>query len=137
MKFLRIRKELTDSDEISNSQALLIGVAQSAALFPGISRFGITMSAGLARGLSHAAASDFAFLIAAPVIFGAGILKLPKLFDPEIQHILGPVIVGSIISALCTYVSIAFLVRWFRTHTLYPFAFYCLIVGAISFWKFS
>jgi len=133
----RIKKELTDSDEISNSQALLIGIAQSTALFPGISRFGITMSAGLARGLSHTAASDFAFLIAAPVIFGAGILKLPKLFDPEIQQILGPVIVGSIISALCTYVSIAFLVRWFKTHTLYPFAFYCLIIGALSFWKFS
>ena len=136
-KKYRIKRELIDSEEISNSQALLIGVAQSAALFPGISRFGITMSAGLARGLSHAAASDFAFLIAAPVIFGAGILKLPKLFDPEIEHILGPVIVGSIISAICTYISIAFLVRWFKTHTLYPFAIYCLIIGGLSIWKFS
>jgi len=136
-KKYRIRQELMDSEEISNSQALLIGVAQSAALFPGISRFGVTMSAGLARGLSHAAASDFAFLIAAPVIFGAGILKLPKLFDPEIAHILGPVIVGSIISAICTYISIAFLVKWFKTHTLYPFAIYCLVVGALSFWEFS
>ena len=133
----RIKKELSNSDEIGNSQALLIGVAQSAALFPGISRFGITMSAGLARGLSHSAASDFAFLIATPVIFGAGILKLPKLFNPEISHILGPVIVGSVVSAICTYLSIAFLVKWFKTHTLYPFAAYCLIVGAISFWRFA
>ena len=133
----RIKKELSNSDEIGNSQALLIGVAQSAALFPGISRFGITMSAGLARGLSHSAASDFAFLIATPVIFGAGILKLPKLFNPEISHILGPVIVGSAVSAICTYLSIAFLVKWFKTHTLYPFAAYCLIVGAISFWRFA
>ena len=133
----RIKKELSNSDEIGNSQALLIGVAQSAALFPGISRFGITMSAGLARGLSHSAASDFAFLIATPVIFGAGILKLPKLFNPEISHILGPVIVGSVVSAICTYLSIAFLVKWFKTHTLFPFAVYCLIVGAISFWRFA
>lgn len=133
----RIKKELSNSDEIGHSQALLIGVAQSAALFPGISRFGITMSAGLARGLSHSAASDFAFLIATPVIFGAGILKLPKLFNPEISHILGPVIVGCVVSAICTYLSIAFLVKWFRTHTLYPFAVYCLIVGAISFWRFA
>ena len=136
-KRFRINKELADSEEISNGQALLIGVAQSAALFPGISRFGITMSAGLARGLSHSAASDFAFLIATPVIFGAGILKLPKLFDPEISHILGPVIVGSIVSAVCTYLSIAFLVRWFKTHTLYPFAFYCVVIGALSLWRFA
>lgn len=136
-KRFRIKKELADSEEIGNGQAFLIGVAQSAALFPGISRFGITMSAGLARGLSHSAASDFAFLIATPVIFGAGILKLPKLFDPEISHILGPVIVGSLVSALCTYLSIAFLVRWFKTHTLYPFAIYCVMVGALSLWRFS
>ena len=136
-KKYRIKRELPDSEEIGNRQALLIGVAQSAALFPGISRFGITMSAGLARGLSHSAASDFAFLIATPVIFGAGLLKLPKLFDPEISHIIGPVIVGAIVSAICTYISIAFLVKWFKTHTLYPFAIYCLIVGALSFWRFA
>jgi len=136
-KKYRIKRELPDSEEIGNGQALLIGVAQSVALFPGISRFGITMSAGLARGLSHSAASDFAFLIATPVIFGAGLLKLPKLFDPEISHIIGPVIVGAIVSAICTYISIAFLVKWFKTHTLYPFAIYCLIVGALSIWRFA
>ena len=136
-KKYRIKRELPDSEEIGNGQALLIGVAQSAALFPGISRFGITMSAGLARGLSHSAASDFAFLIATPVIFGAGLLKLPKLFDPEISHIIGPVIVGAIVSAICTYISIAFLVKWFKTHTLYPFAIYCLIVGSLSIWRFA
>ena len=136
-KKYRIKRELPDSEEIGNGQALLIGVAQSAALFPGISRFGITMSAGLARGLSHSAASDFAFLIATPVIFGAGLLKLPKLFDPEISHIIGPVIVGAIVSAICTYISIAFLVKWFKTHALYPFAIYCLIVGALSIWRFA
>ncbi len=136
-KKYRIKRELPDSEEIGNGQALLIGVAQSAALFPGISRFGITMSAGLARGLSHSAASDFAFLIATPVIFGAGLLKLPKLFDPEISHIIGPVLVGAIVSAICTYISIALLVKWFKTHTLYPFAIYCLIVGALSFWRFA
>ena len=135
------RKTLTDSDEtlihrISFQNAFTIGVAQSAALFPGISRFGVTMGAGLNRGLSHSAASDFAFLLATPVILGAGLLKIPDLFNPEISHILGPVIVGSIIAALGTYISVKILVKWFKNHTLYPFAIYCLIIGIISMVKF-
>lgn len=135
------RKTVTDSDEtlihrISFQNAFTIGVAQSAALLPGISRFGVTMGAGLNRGLSHSAASDFAFLLATPVILGAGLLKIPDLFHPEISHILGPVIVGSIIAALGTYISVKILVKWFKNHTLYPFAIYCLIIGIISMVKF-
>jgi len=135
------KQTLTDSDEtlvhqISFKSAFTIGVAQSTALFPGISRFGVTMGAGLNRGLSHTAASDFAFLLATPVILGAGILKIPDLFNPEISHILGPVIVGSIVAALGTYISVKILVKWFKHHTLYPFAFYCLFIGAISVIKF-
>ena len=135
------RKTVTDSDEslihrISFKNAFTIGVAQSAALFPGISRFGITMGAGLNRGLSHSAASDFAFLLATPVILGAGLLKIPDLFNPKISHILGPVIVGSIIAALGTYISVKILVNWFKHHTLYPFAIYCLVIGIISMVKF-
>ena len=135
------RKTLTDSDEtlihrISFKSAFTIGVAQSTALFPGISRFGVTMGAGLNRGLSHSAASDFAFLLATPVILGAGLLKIPDLFNPEISHILGPVLVGSIIAALGTYISVKILVNWFKSHTLYPFAIYCLLIGIISMVKF-
>ena len=135
------RKTVTDSDEslihrISFKNAFTISVAQSAALFPGISRFGITMGSGLNRGLSHSAASDFAFLLATPVILGAGLLKIPDLFNPEISHILGPVIVGSIIAALGTYISVKILVNWFKHHTLYPFAIYCLVIGIISMVKF-
>jgi len=134
-------KTLNDSDEtlvhqISFKSALTIGLAQSAALFPGISRFGVTMGAGLNRGLSHSAASDFAFLLATPVILGAGLLKIPDLFNPEISHIIGPVIVGSIIAAFATYISVKVLVKWFKHHTLYPFAIYCLFVGLISAVKF-
>jgi len=134
-------KTLIDSDEtlvhqISFKNALTIGVAQSAALFPGISRFGVTMGAGLNRGLSHSAASDFAFLLATPVILGAGLLKIPDLFNPEISHIIGPVIVGSIVAVFGTYISVKILVKWFKHHTLYPFAIYCLFVGLISAVKF-
>jgi len=122
--------------QISFKNAITIGVAQSAALFPGISRFGITMGAGLSRGLSHTAASDFAFLLATPVILGAGILKIPDLFNPEINHILGPVVIGSVVAAFGTYLSVKILVKWFQHHTLYPFAIYCLLVGIVSVVKF-
>jgi len=135
------RKTTSDSDEtlahqISFKNAITIGVVQSAALFPGISRFGITMGAGLSRGLSHTAASDFAFLLATPVILGAGILKIPDLFNPEINHILGPVVLGSVVAAFGTYLSVKILVKWFQHHTLYPFAIYCLLVGIVSVVKF-
>ncbi len=124
------------SHHISVPVAITVGFGQSLALFAGISRFGITISAGLLRKMNHTAAADFAFLLALPVIAGASVLKLPELFTPELSHLAGPVIVGSVISFICTYISIKFLVNWFKTKTLYPFAIYCLLVGGISVVKF-
>lgn len=122
---------------VSKSSALFIGFGQSLALFAGISRFGITMSAGLIRKVNHTVAAEFAFLLALPVITGATILKLPELFTDQTAHLAGPVIAGSVVSFVATYISVKFLVRWFKTNTLYPFAIYCLIVGIISIVKFA
>lgn len=116
--------------------AVSIGFAQALALFAGISRFGITMSSGLFRGLSHRTASDFAFLLAMPVILGASIVKLPELFTSENSHLLGPLLAGSIASFIFTYASVTFLIRYFKTRTLHPFAIYCLVFGAASLIKF-
>lgn len=134
--------EFHDSDaEIDNrvnaKSALVIGFGQSLALFAGISRFGVTMSAGLLRKLNHSVASDFAFLLSLPVILGASVIKLPQLFTTDANQILGQILAGSVVSFICTYISVTFLVRWFKTRTLYPFAIYCLIVGAASFVRFS
>ena len=134
--------EFHDSDaEIDNrvnaKSALVIGFGQSLALFAGISRFGVTMSAGLLRKLNHSVASDFAFLLSLPVILGASVIKLPQLFTTDANQILGQILAGSIVSFICTYISVTFLVRWFKTRTLYPFAIYCLIAGAASFVRFS
>ena len=134
--------EFHDSDaEIDNrvnaKSALVIGFGQSLALFAGISRFGVTMSAGLLRKLNHSVASDFAFLLSLPVILGASVIKLPQLFTTDANQLLGQILAGSIVSFICTYISVTFLVRWFKTRTLYPFAIYCLIVGAASFVRFS
>ena len=90
----------------------------------------------LIRKMHHSVAAEFAFLLALPVIAGASLLKLPELFTPELRHLAGPVIVGSIVSFGATYFSISFLVKWFQSKTLYPFAIYCLIAGAISIVKF-
>ena len=134
--------EFHDSDaEIDNrvnaKSALVIGFGQSLALFAGISRFGVTMSAGLLRKLNHSVASDFAFLLSLPVILGASVIKLPQLFTTDANQLLGQILAGSIVSFICTYISVTFLVRWFKTRTLYPFAIYCLIAGVASFVKFS
>lgn len=124
-------------EHITIPAAITIGFGQSLALFSGISRFGITMSAGMLRKLSHHVASDYAFLLALPVILGAGVKKIPDLLQPEYQHLYGPILVGSVISFIATYFSISFLVRWFKTNTLYPFAIYCLIFGVISIVRFT
>lgn len=134
--------EFHDSDaEIDNrvnaKSALVIGFGQSLALFAGISRFGVTMSAGLLRKLNHSVASDFAFLLSLPVILGASVIKLPQLFTTDANQLLGQILAGSIVSFICTYISVTFLVRWFKTRTLYPFAIYCLIAGVASFVRFS
>ena len=122
---------------INSKTALAIGFGQSLALFAGISRFGITMSAGLLRRLNHSVASDFAFLLSLPVIVGASIVKLPELFTTDAKELLGQILVGSIVSFIATYISVTFLVRWFKTKTLYPFAIYCLLFGIASFIRFA
>ncbi len=133
--------ELQDSDaeidrRVSAKTAVAIGFGQSLALFAGISRFGVTMSAGLLRKLNHSVASDFAFLLSLPVIVGASIIKLPELFTTSANELLGQILLGSVISFIATYISVTFLVRWFKTKTLYPFAIYCLVFGILSFVRF-
>jgi undecaprenyl-diphosphatase len=133
--------ELQDSDaeidrRVSAKTAVAIGFGQSLALFAGISRFGVTMSAGLLRKLNHSVASDFAFLLSLPVIVGASIIKLPELFTTSANELLGQILLGSVISFIATYISVTFLVRWFKTKTLYPFAIYCLVFGMFSFARF-
>ena len=122
---------------INSKTALAIGFGQSLALFAGISRFGITMSAGLLRRLNHSVASDFAFLLSLPVIVGASIVKLPELFTTDAKELLGQILVGSIVSFIATYISVTFLVKWFKSKTLYPFAIYCLLFGIASFIRFA
>jgi undecaprenyl-diphosphatase len=122
---------------LSYLDSMIIGTFQIAALLAGISRSGITMAGGLWRGLGHEDAARFAFLLATPVILAAGVLKIPSLFGPAAAHIHGQVVLGVVVTAISAYLSVRFLVRWFQTRTLTPFAIYCLVVGAASVVRFA
>jgi undecaprenyl-diphosphatase len=113
-------------------ETTLIGAAQVLALLPGISRSGTTMAAGLSRGLDHEDAARFSFLLATPVIFAAGLLKIPDLTGPLGAGIGGQVLAGSAASFVCAYLSVRFLTRYFERRTLTPFAIYCALAGLFS-----
>ena len=123
--------------DLTPKEALLVGTFQIGALFAGVSRSGIAMVAGLTRGLSHEDAARFSFLLATPVIFAAGVLKLPSLAGPSAAHIHGQVLVGMLVAFCAAYASVKFLVRYFETRTLTPFAVYSLVVGVACAIRFS
>jgi undecaprenyl-diphosphatase len=124
-------------DSLGYRETVMIGLFQVLALFAGISRSGITMVAGLLRGLDHHDAAHFSFLLATPVIMAAGVLKLPSLVSPASDHIHGQVVVGALVAGVAAYLSVRFLTRYFTTRTLTPFATYCLIVGALCTLRFA
>jgi len=113
-------------------RGVLIGSAQILALLPGISRSGITIVAGLWRGLSHEDAARFSFLLATPIILAAGVYKIPELFGPLGAGIGGQVLAGSIASFVAAYFAVRFLTSYFETRTLTPFAIYCALAGGAS-----
>lgn len=132
-------EEATDArlSKLSVKEAVLIGSAQILALLPGISRSGITIVAGLRRGLGHEDAARFAWLLATPVILAAGVLKMPSLFAPENSSSLGPALAGSVVAFIASYFSVRFLTKYFETRTLTPFAVYCGVAGIGSLLVFT
>jgi undecaprenyl-diphosphatase len=122
--------------EMSWREALLIGLWQSTALIPGISRSGATIIGGLLIGFHHREAAHFSFLIAAPIILGAGVHEVPHLFHPEVAAHFGALVwIAGLVAGITAYASTAFLMRYFRRHdfdALDPFAYYCWGAGLIS-----
>jgi undecaprenyl-diphosphatase len=114
--------------------ALVVGIWQCAAFFPGLSRSGAAMVGGLVSGLHHAEAAHFSFLIATPIIVGAAVLEVPKLLALPGHGISLLAIAAGVVSGITAYLSIAFLMRYFRRHdfddALVPFAIYCWAAGA-------
>ncbi|HEX6491802.1 MAG TPA: undecaprenyl-diphosphate phosphatase [Gaiellaceae bacterium] len=129
--------ERGDPDErigrrVSWRDASGVGAVQALALIPGFSRSGVTMGGGLLVGLSNEDAARFAFLLATPIIGAAAALKLPELFGPQGNGVRGPALVGAICAAVTAYLSVRFLMRFFETNRLTPFAIYCVAAGVAA-----
>ncbi len=110
-------------------QSIGVGVAQVFALIPGISRSGTTMAGGLLFGLNNEDAARFSFLLATPVIGAAALLKLPDIFQHSYDSLRTAMIAGALAAAIAAYFSVRFLVKYFKTKTLTPFAIYCFFGG--------
>jgi undecaprenyl-diphosphatase len=126
---------LKESDKniskLSWKQSFGIGLFQSAALLPGISRSGTSMAGGLLSGLDNEDAARFSFMLATPVIGVAAILKLPELLNHSAAGIRGAMLAGAIAAGIAAYISVKYLVKYFQTKTLTPFAIYCFVAGII------
>ncbi len=117
-------------EALTAADALLIGVAQALALFPGVSRSGATMAGGITRGLNRTDAARFSFLMAVPVMLGAGIVALLDLAQSASASTqLAPLAVGFAAAALVGLAAIHFLLGYIKRHPLTIFALYCLVLG--------
>ena len=115
--------------------SVAVGASQAIALIPGFSRSGASMSGGLLVGLSNEDAARFAFLLATPIIGAAALLKIPVLLGSDGNGVRGPAVAASLCSALTAYISIRFLMRFFETNRLTPFAIFCFVEGIVlSIW---
>ena len=125
----RVEQEaaFADAEAMSFRAALLIGFFQAFALVPGISRSGITLTGGLLAGLRHQEAARFSFLLATPIIGAAGLVEVPELFSSTAP--LAVYAAAALLAGLAAYASARFLVRYFRSGRLDPYAGYCALAG--------
>lgn len=122
----------TDLENLSVPVAIAIGASQALAFLPGISRSGTTIVAGLFANLKHEAAARFSFLLATPVIAGAGLLEVPRLFEASARPQLPIFLLGAAMAGIAAFLSVAFLMRYFRVGRLDPFAAYCAGFGMLA-----
>jgi undecaprenyl-diphosphatase len=121
-------------EQLNWKGALAIGFAQCLALIPGVSRSGATIVVGVIAGLEHKESARFSFLMAPPIMLGATVFEAPKLLH-EGSTFGGAALLSGVVAGVVAYVSIVFLMRYFRRHefeALNPFAYYCWAAGLIS-----
>jgi undecaprenyl-diphosphatase len=118
------------AERISFVAAALVGACQALAFFPGISRSGVTIGGGLIAGLRHEEAARFSFLLATPVILGAGIVEVPQLFSSGVP--VGEYLAAAALSGVAAFASARFLLRYFQSGRLDPYGWYCIAAGLVS-----
>jgi undecaprenyl-diphosphatase len=119
-----------EMNRITFRTSLLIGLSQALAIIPGVSRSGITMTTGLLMGLTREGAARFSFLLSAPIIFGAALVKMPHLISNP-SEITIYFIIGTLVSFVTGILSIGFLLRYVQTNNFLPFAWYRFILGSL------
>ncbi len=120
-------ERFAQAERISFRAAALVGACQALAFMPGISRSGVTIGGGLLAGLRHEEAARFSFLLATPVILGAGLVEVPQLFAPGVP--VGEYVAGAVLAGMAAYASARFLLRYFRSGRLDPYGWYCIAAG--------
>lgn len=124
-------KQVLELVQVRWGQAIGIGFSQALAIMPGVSRSGITITTGLAFGLTREAAARFSFLLATPIMLGATLFQCRHLVHGTNTTEWSALVVGILASAITGFASIAFLLRFLRKHSVYPFAIYRLALAAV------
>jgi undecaprenyl-diphosphatase len=131
----RVGRLIREIDQLKFGDAMAIGTAQALALFPGVSRSGITISQGLFQGLTREAAAKFSFLLSTPLIAGAALHELPKLIKLHkaggLDLPMSTLAIAVAVSAVVGYLVIAFFLKYLRTHTLKIFVYYRIVFGIV------
>jgi undecaprenyl-diphosphatase len=113
--------------------SILIGIGQAAAIAPGISRSGATMTVGMLRGLTRESAARFSFILALPIIFGAWLVQMLDVVNSgQLTGEISILIAGFLAAGISGYLAIRWLLAYVRKHRLFPFAVYCLVVGVLA-----
>ena len=129
----RLGKRTKSMLELKWLDALIFGIGQALAVFPGISRSGATMSAGMLRKTKRDDAARFSFLMSIPVMLMAGVFSAVDIGSlPDLNTFLPVLLVGFLTSLVVGYVSISWLLRFLRTKSLYPFVIYCAVLGIVT-----
>jgi undecaprenyl-diphosphatase len=121
------------SKKLNTSNVLIIGVAQAISIMPAISRSGSTIAAGMFCGIDKEKAAEFSFLLSIPAIGGAAILEIPEMLRlVPTASILWTYLIGTVISGIVGYFSIAFLLSIIKKGKFFYFGLYCILIGILG-----
>jgi undecaprenyl-diphosphatase len=128
----RVGRKTQSIERLNWRDAVLLGLAQAAALVPGVSRSGATISMGLFLGYEREAATRYAFLLAIPAVVGAGLFELPEIPHGAEEYGVGPTVAATLAAFLVGYATIAWLLRYVSTHSYAPFVIYRIALGTLT-----